>query len=362
MIYGKHLNEIPTPALVIDFDTLQENIKQMSAFLKQTNCALRPHFKTHKSVLIAKLQTQAGALGITCAKLGEAEELVHSGVDNILIANEIIDPSKVMKLACFARHSDITVAVDNLQNVQDLSSAAVTVGSTINVLIEVNIGLGRCGVRSHTEAIRLAEKISTSTGLILKGLMGYEGHCVWIENFEERAALTKTAIDTLLGYKDCLESKGYEIGIISCGGTGTYDISSRLPGVTEIQAGSYVFMDAKYNSVEGIRFKSSLSLISTIISVPEDGVAITDAGMKCLSTDNGLPKVVCPDGMTLHKLSEEHGTVTYSSSNIQPKVGDRVKIMPSHCCTTVNLHDKYYVTSNDTVIGIWPIDGRGKSN
>lgn len=359
--YGKNINEIPTPALVIDYEKLQSNILEMSNFLRNTKCSLRPHFKTHKSVVIAKLQMQAGAIGITCAKLGEAEELVNSGIDNILIANEIVDPSKLQKLACLARYSSITIAVDSLSNVKDLSSAAASVNASIGVLIEANIGLGRCGVRTHGEAIGLAEKISRSPGLALKGIMGYEGHCVCIENYAQRQAAATTAINILLGYKACLESRGFEVGIVSCGGTGTYDISSLIPGVTEIQAGSYVFIDSLYKSIEEMHFDNALHLMATITSVPEKGAAITDAGMKCLSTDNGMPRVVGASGLELLKLSEEHGTLTVDTAKNSVKVGDRVRIMPSHCCTTVNLHDKYYVTSRDTVIGMWPVDGRGKS-
>ena len=359
-MYGKNVNEIETPALVIDFDVLKDNIEKMSRFLKLTSCSLRPHFKTHKSVIIARLQMQAGAIGITCAKLGEAEELVNSGIDNILIANQVVDPQKLKRLAGLARYSTITVAVDSLRNVEDLSSAAVSMNSIIGVLIEADSGMGRCGVRTHEEAVSLAEKISVSPGLILKGIMGYEGHCVWVENYEEREKMATAAIHTLLGYRDYLESRGYKIGIVSCAGTGTYNISSLIPGVTEIQAGSYVFMDAVYSSIEKMDFANALHLWATITSLPQPGTAIIDSGMKSLSTDNGVARIVGADGIELIKLSEEHGTVTIAPGVCDVKVGDRVKIMPSHCCTTVNLHSKYYVISNDTVIGMWNIDGRGK--
>ena len=316
ILYGKNVNEIETPALVIDFDVLKDNIEKMSRFLKLTSCSLRPHFKTHKSVIIARLQMQAGAIGITCAKLGEAEELVNSGIDNILIANQVVDPQKLKRLAGLARYSTITVAVDSLRNVEDLSSAAVSMNSIIGVLIEADSGMGRCGVRTHEEAVSLAEKISVSPGLILKGIMGYEGHCVWVEDYEEREKMATAAIRILLGYRECLESRGFEIGIVSCAGTGTYNISSLIPGVTEIQAGSYVFMDAVYKSIENMDFRNALHLVATITSLPQCGTAIIDSGMKSLSTDNGLAKVIGLDGVELIKLSEEHGTLSVEPEEI----------------------------------------------
>lgn len=360
MYIGMSVNEIETPALVVDFDKLQGNINKMSEYLKQLGCSLRPHFKTHKCVPVAKMQVKAGAIGITCAKLGEAEILANSGIDEILIANQIIEPSKIRRLAGIARYSNITVAVDNLQNIEDLSRAAVAFKSHIGVLIEIEIGMGRCGARSLDDALQLAEKIDKSAGLIYKGIMGYEGHCVFVEKFEDRRVKTTEAIGRLVEFKNFLELKGFETVVVSGGGTGTYSITPGIAGMTEIQAGSYVFMDAKYRAIEDIGFDNALYLMATVISIPERGLGITDAGMKCLATDAGMPVVYEPAGVELAKLSEEHGKISFNPEITNIKVGDKIRITPSHICTTVNLHDRYYVTSDNIVTGVWNIDARGK--
>jgi D-serine deaminase-like pyridoxal phosphate-dependent protein len=358
MMIGRHISELETPALVIDLDKLDRNINKMAGYLKKADCNLRPHFKTNKCPAIAHRQLKAGAIGITCAKLGEAEVLAKSGVDNILIANQIVDKSKLLRLAGIARYANIIVAVDSEENIRDLSQAASGFSAKIGVLVEANVNSGRCGIQNKESLLRLTDKVSNLPGLIFKGLMGYEGHCVFIEDPVERERETDKAMDILVGYRNFLESKGYKIEIVSGGGTGTCRITPNRRGVTEIQAGSYVFMDSKYKTVQGLEFENSLSLMATVISRPYGNTVITDLGMKAATYEFGVPQIVEPEGVKLIKLTEEHGIAEIEASGKDVRVGDRVKIIPSHCCTTVNLHDKYYVASNDIVIAEWDIAAR----
>ncbi|NJD04733.1 MAG: DSD1 family PLP-dependent enzyme [Ruminiclostridium sp.] len=355
-----HINDIETPALVVDYLKLKSNIEKMASFMKSVNCSLRPHFKTHKCPVIANLQIDAGAIGITCAKTGEAEILAASGIKDILVANQVVEPSKIRRIAAIAKYCNIIVAVDDLKNVGDLSAAAQELSADIGVVIEADIGMGRCGVRNVNEALELAERIIKSPGLSFKGLMGYEGHCVFIKDFEERRKKTLEANEKLICYKEFLESKGLIIEIVTGGGTGTFNITSRFPGYTEIQAGSYVFMDSKYNSIEGVEFENAAFIISTVVSRPERELAVIDTGMKCMTGEFGIPQVIGTKGATLKALAEEHGMVQIDEENSNLNIGDRVKILPSHICTTVNLHDRYYVKYNDYIMDTWSISARGK--
>ena len=357
-----HINDIETPALVVDYLKLKNNIDKMASFAKSVNCSLRPHFKTHKCPLIANLQIDAGAIGITCAKTGEAEILAASGIKNILVANQVVEPSKIRRIAAIAKYCNIIVAVDDLKNVDDLSAAAQELSADIGVVIEADIGMGRCGVRNVNESLELAERISKSPGLSFKGLMGYEGHCVFINDFEERKKKTLEANEKLMRYKEFLESKGFEIKIVTGGGTGTFNITSRFPGYTEIQAGSYVFMDSKYNSIEGVgaEFDNAAFILATVVSRPEKGLAVIDAGMKCMTGEFGIPQAVGTKGVTLKTLAEEHGIVQVDEEAANINIGDRIRITPSHICTTVNLHERYYIKYNDYVMDTWSISARGK--
>ena len=360
MYIGMKIEEIETPALIIDFDRFNNNMKKMQEHVESKGCSLRPHFKTHKSPLIAHMQVEKGAVGITCAKLGEAEVLARSGIKSILIANQIVDTSKIKRLAGLSKYCEIIVAVDNLKNLDDLNDAAVAFNTTISILIELDIGMGRCGVRSEIEALQLASKIGDLSRLRLKGIMGYEGHCVFIKDGKERELKTNEALGKLVHLKDHLINSGFPIEIVSGGGTGTHKYFSSFIGVTELQAGSYIFMDDKYNSIEDVDYENSLFLLSTVISKPQKGLAIIDAGMKSITMEFGLPMVISRQEMVLDKLSEEHGIIKIDLAHDDLNIGDKVFLMPSHGCTTINLHDKYFVSSKGLLTDIWEISGRGK--
>lgn len=351
---------LPTPALLIDLSALEFNLASMSRFFLQKSAKLRPHFKTHKCPIIAKKQMEYGAIGITCAKLSEAEVLVDSGISSILIANQVVDPAKINLLAQLARNNQLIVAVDQLDNLIRIGRAGQQAGSIIHVVIEVDIGLHRSGVQPGEPALRLAEAASHLPGIHFSGVLGYEGFTMFEVDRALREDQAVHAIRALVGTADLIRKSGILVEIISAGGTGTYDITGDYPGVTEVEAGSYVFMDARYNRL-GLAFQQSLTLLSMVTSIHAPDRCIIDAGMKVLTTDNGLPEIISTQGLKLQKLNEEHGIVEVDPVKIHPEVGMCVEIVPSHGCTTVNLHDRYYVIKNGQLADIWEISGRGKS-
>ena len=353
--------EIDTPALLIDLDVFEANIRTMADFFKTVNADLRPHAKTHKTPIIAHKQLEAGAIGITCAKLGEAEALVHAGIRDVLIANQVVGSQKVARLINLAKNSEIMVAVDDADNVDQLSAAAEAKGATLRVLIEVSTGMGRCGTMPGEPTLALAQHILKSKGLKFEGLMGYEGHTVARPDLIERKIETGKAVELLIDTKHFLEENGVAVGIMSGGGTGTFAITGSYPEMTEIQAGSYVFMDSTYHNVEGVgdRFSCSLTLLTTVVSRPEPSRVIVDAGMKVLAKEFGIPQPLA-EGLEMRGLSEEHGTMD-AEPTVDLKPSDKLEILPSHCCTTVNLHDRYYGVRNGIVESVWEIAARGKS-
>lgn len=360
---GRHKTELDTPALLIDLDKMEANIQRMADYFTTVNADLRPHMKTHKTPIIAHKQIAAGAIGVTCAKLGEAEAAIAAGIRDVLIANQVVGTQKIARLVNLAKHSEIMVAVDNAANVQALSEAATAKGVNIRVLVEVNVGMNRCGVEPGKPALVLATLACRSPNLTFEGLMGYEGHTVAKPDRGARTAAAREAMQHLIVAKDYLEKHNIPVGIMSGGGTGTFNITGSLPEMTEIQAGSYVFMDSTYGKVEGVgeHFDRALSVLATIVSRPEPSRLIVDTGMKVLAKEFGVPQPIGVSGMEMKGLSEEHGTITVTDPNISLTPGDTLEILPTHCCTTVNLHDRYYGTRNGIVESVWDITARGKA-
>ena len=351
--------QLDTPVLLIDLDVMESNIAKMADYFRSVDAELRPHTKTHKTPIIAHKQIQAGAIGVTCAKLGEAEVMVAGGIRDILIANEIVPRQKITRLVNLARHADMMVAVDDSNNVENLSQAALDKDVHLRVLVEVDTGMKRCGVPPGEPALRLAQKVSESKNLIFAGLMGYEGHTVTIPHFEGRKREAEKAIALLIETKELIEKNGLEVEIVSGGGTGTYNITGQFPGVTEVQAGSYIFMDTYYRNVLK-DFDCALTVLTSVISRPSKDRAIIDAGMKTVTKESGLPEVKDIDGVELTSLSEEHGKLNLNDSGADLKPGDKLELIPSHGCTTINLHDKFYGIRAGRLESIWDIAGRGK--
>ena len=353
--------ELDTPALLLDLDAFEANIRLMAQFFADRPTSLRPHAKTHKCPEIACRQIKAGAIGITCAKVGEAEVMVEAGISDILIANQVVGEIKIGRLTDLAGRSRMMVAVDDAANVRQLSAACQAKGVTLRVLVEVDVGMHRCGVEPGGAALRLAQEVAECSGLHLAGLMGYEGHLVQIRDPQERESKVLEALAPLQETRDLLERHGLPVEIVSGGGTGTYDVSGSHPPMTEIEAGSYVFMDSTYSQTRP-EFEQALYVLSTIVSRPTPERLVTDAGRKTISNDFGNPVPIGVPGASMKGLSEEHGVLTLDdpgSVNLRP--GDKMRFVPSHCCTTTNLHDRLYVIRNDVLVDVWPITARGRA-
>lgn len=356
---GLTLEEIDTPALLVDDDQLRENISRMAAFFADKAADLRPHIKTHKCPQIANLQLREGAVGLTCAKLSEAEVFAEAGIEDILIANQITGETKLNRLTDLARRCDLKVAVDDARNVAEMDRACREKGVRIGVLIEVDIGMKRCGVPPGEPTVELVRNVASREHLDYLGLQAYEGHLVLVEDPEERAEKVIEAFAPLGATCQTLEDEGLSPQIVSGGGTGTYQTAGTRTPLTEIQAGSYVFMDDTYRGVRP-EFPPAISVFSTVVSRPVPERLVTDAGLKSMTSEFGWPKIVGAPSAKMEYLSEEHAVLTLKDPQASTlRGGDKVQFLPSHVCTTVNLHDKFYVHRDGVVVDVWTIDARG---
>ena len=328
----------------------------MQDFANDNNVSMRPHSKTNKSPYWAKKQVNAGAIGICCAKLGEAEMMAEGGIKEILIPNQIVTEQKINRLVEVNKKSKVMVAVENKDNVSNLSNHFENNSMKLSVIIEVNVGMDRCGVELD-EIVDFAQFIIDKPGLEFEGIMGYEGHTVNIDNFEDRVNETTKAMDKLINAKKLLEENGINVNIVSASGTGTYNITSKIPGITELQCGSYIFMDGNYLKIFN-DFQPALSLLCTVVSRRDNRIVI-DCGLKSVSMDQGLPEVVYPKGVKLISLSEEHCKCEIEG-DVDLKIGDKVFVRPMHSDTTINLHENYFVHRDGVFDEKVEIVGRGK--
>ncbi len=351
--------ELDTPILCLEAAVLEANIARMGEYFRQRPAKLRPHVKTHKCPIIAWMQLRAGAIGITCAKVSEAEVMAQAGIRDILIANQVVGKDKITRLVNLAGYSEVMVAVDTAENAAEISAAATAKGVRLRTIIEVDVGMGRCGTAPGEATVALARQMVALPGLRFEGIMGYEGHTVMIPDYAERTRAAQKAMGQLVATRDALEGAGIAVGIVSAGGTGTYAITGNYAGITEIQSGSYATMDARYREA-GMDFQWALTVMARVVSAPREDMVVMDAGHKSLTSELGIPRVLRPEGWAIAKFSEEHGNLR-REGGAPLKVGDRVEIVPSHGCTTINLYDQYYVTRNDVVEAVWPIAARGHS-
>jgi D-serine deaminase-like pyridoxal phosphate-dependent protein len=351
--------QIDTPALLLDADALEANLQTMAAFFAHRPSKLRPHFKSHKCATIARLQMEAGAVGITCAKLGEAEVVADAGIRNILIANQIVGPLKIRRLVDLCRRAEPIVAVDSGDNVTELAESAVAAGVRLGVLVEVDVGMGRCGVSPGETALALARLVASSAGLRFEGLQGYEGHCVDLRDESERVEKTRQSLRLLVETRRLIERSGLRVNLASGGGTGTYTITGACEGVDEVQAGSYAAMDWWYGDIRP-EFKQAMSILATVISRPNPSLIVVDVGRKGFGAEWGAPRVRnVPGSQVAGYGSEEHLKIAVPQDSAI-KVGDRLEIIPSHGCTTSNLYSEFIVHRGGLVMEQWPIEGRGK--
>ena len=353
------LHEIPTPALIVDLPAMQRNIERMAGYFAGRTSKLRPHFKAHKTPAIARLQLAAGSCtGLTCATVGEAEVVAHERLcDEILIANEIVGPGKAARVAKLAATSNIIVAVDSVFGLDDIAAAARAAGTTVGVLVDVGVGLPRCGIAPGEPTVALAKRVDETDGVVLRGVMGYEGHVVGIEDRADREQKAAKAMDRLLSTARMIREAGLRCEIVSGGGTGTYDITGSMEGITEIQAGSYVLMDTAYAKLD-IPFEMAFSIRGTVLSRPRPEQCATDAGLKACAVDHGNPVVKGVEGAAMLFLSDEHATIALPAASTIG-VGDSIDLWPSHIDPTINLHDVLYAVDGNDVIEVWRIAARG---
>ncbi|XP_035666674.1 3-hydroxy-D-aspartate aldolase-like isoform X1 [Branchiostoma floridae] len=360
---GDALCDIDTPALLVDLDKLEENLKTMPITLKEySNLKLRPHAKSHKCPTLARLQVTHGAVGVCVQKLTEAQAMVHGGVEDVLVTNEIVSRSKLCRLMSLAQHATISIVVDSQQNIRDLSDAAQQMGVDIGVLVDVNVGMPRCGVLPGPEVVQLASLINSLPNVTLKGLHCYQGANQHIRKAEERAEATAAAVEKAATALKALEDAEISCDYVTGGGTGTYMYEAKSGVFTEVQPGSYVFMDADYGRNFGEdgqpvhQFHQSLFVLATVQSVPEGNRAVVDAGLKAISMDSGVPLVYPNSDIVYHCGGDEHGVLVPPGKY---KIGDQVWLIPGHCDPTVNLYDWLVGVRGGRVEAMWPITGRG---
>ena len=347
------ISGLATPALILDVNILKANEEKMAALLAGTALKLRPHYKSHKCAAIAKRQMAHGAVGMTCAKLSEAEDLCDIGVEDILIANQIVDPAKIRRAADLAGNCRLTVCVDNRENVDAFAAAAAGSGNTVYCFVEYDIGMERCGVVTKEEVLALAKHIMDSRNLEFAGIQAYAGHISHVEDPAERKAMTDANYEKLRELLAYLAENGVAVKTVSGGSTGTAPIKAAEGLYTELQCGSYLFMDAVYRNLN-LPFQNSLFLLTTVVSQRE-GLTVVDAGVKTCGVDQGMPALVEGDCSRI-VASEEHFQLHgYTGECV---VGDKLRLIPGHCCSTVNLHDKIYLVDGDTVIDRIPVTAR----
>ncbi len=359
------IEDLDTPVLVVDAAALERNIERMSTLAAEAGIAVRPHAKAHKSPHVAGLQMAAGAVGVCCAKLGEAEVLAEAGVADILITTGVIGRSKVMRLIAAARKSRIAVVADDPDNIADLAAAAQTAGLKLDVLVEIDVGQGRCGAPPGPRAAELARLVADHPWLAFKGLQGYQGSVQMRADLAERRSAVEQALALLNDSAEHVRNAGIGIEVLTGGGTGTCVIDIALGGLTEIQPGSYIFMDTNYRAIEwqdapSPPFETSLSIYAGVISRPAPNRAILDSGWKAISGDGGLPRAIGHADAIFRFAGDEHGELSFPRPS-PLAVGDKVMLTPSHCDTTVNLHDRFILTRDGEVEDVWDIAARGRS-
>jgi D-serine deaminase-like pyridoxal phosphate-dependent protein len=353
---GRPRHELVTPALIMDLDLVRANIQHMVSRLSGMTAKLRPHVKCQKSPELARLQVEAGAIGVCTATVWEAIVMSRSGIEDVLIANQVGGREKIAALAHAARDGELTVAVDNAQNAEDHSAAVHAAGSKLDLLIEIDVGMGRGGVRSAEEAVTLAEYIAKLPGLRLRGVQGYEGHCMLEPDRTLRIQKAHAALEYLGYVIDCLAAAGFPCEVVSAGGTGTYDITGNNPRVTEIQAGSYTFMDNFHgNLVPG--FSRALTVLGTVV-IEQGNTIVLDSGRKSIGIDFVLPTMVDYPFYQARYFAEEHALFDVDE-RCKLRLGNTVELTPGYAPTTVNLYDAYHVVEKDVVVDILPIVPRG---
>jgi len=354
---GRARDEVTTPALLLDLDVAKRNIAKMADNFRDLPAELRPHIKVHKSAELARMTVEAGAIGVACATAWEAKVMAESGIEDVLVANQVVHPDKVRVVAETAREHRITVAVDDPRNVDQLAAAAREVGAELELLIEIDVGMGRCGVRDREEALPVAERIAAAEGVRFRGMQGYEGHCMLEPDRDVRLEEAHKANAKLVDAVDFLAERGHPSEVVSGGGTGTWYITGAHPRITEVQAGSYALMDCFHGNLVPGGFEVALTVLGTVIST-QGNTVVLDCGRKSVGIDFVTPPLAHhPDG-EVRFYAEEHCLVDFPD---RPPLdlGDRAEVLAGYGPTTVNLYDVFHVLEDGVVTDVWPVNPRG---
>lgn len=366
---GMDEKDIQTPCLILDLDALERNIRKMGDYAKAHGMRHRSHGKMHKSVDVQKLQESlGGAIGVCCQKVSEAEVFARGGIKDILVSNQVRDAAKIDRLAKMPKlGATVTVCVDDVANVADLSAAAQKHGTKLGVFVEIDCGAGRCGVKTTPEVLEIARAVAAAPNLTFKGIQAYQGAMQHMDSYEDRKAKLDAAIAQVKDAVDALEAEGLKPEFVSGGGTGSYYFESNSGVYNELQCGSYAFMDADYGRIhdkDGKRidqgeWENALFILTSVMSHAKPHLAVVDAGLKAQSVDSGLPFVYGRDDVKYIKCSDEHGVVEDPQGVL--KVNDKLRLVPGHCDPTCNVHDWYVGVRNGKVETVWPVSARGKA-
>lgn len=359
---GKPLSEVETPALLVDVAKLDANIAALAGFLarRAPGVRLRPHAKTHKCAEVARRQVAAGAVGVCCQTIGEAEAMAAGGIADILVTNEIADRGKAARLAAVAAQAKVAICADDRAQVTLLADAAAAHGVTIGVLVEIDVGGGRCGVSSPQEARDLAQAIAAAPGLRFDGLQAYHGRAQHLRSYAEREAAIAGAAAMAVEAATLIRRAGLDCPAITGAGTGTFEIEAASAIYTELQCGSYVFMDVDYgrngpsSDPDVPRFAHALTVLATVISRPHPERAVVDAGLKAYSVDSGAPSLALHRGVTFRGPSDEHSALDVEDGTAL-RIGEQLQLLPGHCDPTVAMHDRIVAHRDGIVVDVWPV-------
>lgn len=359
---------IDTPALVLDLDAFDHNVATLAALARERGIGLRPHAKTHKSIAIGRRQMEAGAVGLCCAKLGEAEALAGGGLDRLLLTAPVLGDDKIRRLLTLnAASADLALVVDDADNARQLADAAAAAGQVLSVLIVADIGSHRFGVTSEAAAVEIGKLIAERPSLRFRGVQGYAGHVQHMEDYADRRVQSHTAIARLGRVRDALAEAGCPSEIVTGSGTGTHDFDHEPGIMTDLQVGSYIFCDVQYDQVRmspegGERFRRSLFVHTRVVSANHAGFVTTDAGSKSFAMDGPAPDIVAgaPEGSTYGRFGDEFGRVNLPDGGTLPR-GTLIVCQVPHCDPTVNLYDHYHCVRGDVLVDLWPVDARGRA-
>jgi D-serine deaminase-like pyridoxal phosphate-dependent protein len=360
-LIGASKFDLDTPLLCVDLDRMEANIRKMAATCAARGVQWRPHEKCHKTPAIAQLELAAGAIGVTCAKVSEAEVMAAGGIRDILIATMVVGERKWQRIAALCRHADPIVTIDHFAQAEPLAAICRAAGVAPRVILEVNLGLDRVGVRPGRDTLELAQAVSKLQGLRFAGIMGYEGHLLRIADPVEKEQKINAAIGLLTGCADAIRQAGLPCDIVSAGGTGSYQITVNCPGITELQAGGGIFMDPFYkNDCQVGELEYALTVLATVVSRPTLERAVLDSGRKTMHPDLALPVVVGHPDARVKRLSAEHCELELGPHSQDLKIGDKLELVVGYGDFTTVLHDEFHGFRNNRLEVVWPILGRGK--